>query len=109
MSAKVVLEGPAQKQFDKAPKPVRDRLISLASELAENPQLGQYIPISGVPNKETLKRWERRVGNIKNLYKLELPAAWRALYTVGSRGVDRIVMILEVADHKAYSRLMRYE
>lgn len=102
----VRLEGPAQKQFDKAPPRVRERLRALARRLAEDAQLGEYVPVTDVYSKATLKKWERRVGKVRNLYKLELHDGWRALYTVGSRGADRLVMVLEVVDHKQYERRM---
>lgn len=108
MAADVRLEGPAQKQFEKAPAPVQRGLRKFAPELAADPQLGEFIPLADVHNKVTLKKWERRVGRMRNLYKLELPDGWRTLYTVGSRGAERVVMILEVVDHKQYERVMGY-
>ncbi|HUR69634.1 MAG TPA: hypothetical protein VM370_10340 [Candidatus Thermoplasmatota archaeon] len=108
MPADVVLEGPAQKQFEKSPRAIQADLGKRAKKLAQDPHFGQYIPIADVHNKATLKKWERRVGRVRNLYKLELSDGWRAIYTTGSRGADRVVMILEVVDHKAYERLMGY-
>lgn len=108
MATDVRLEGPAQKQFEKAPKTIQTELRKLAPKLAADPHTGEYVPVSDVHNKATVKKWERRVGRVRNLYKLELAHGWRALYTVGSRGADRIVLILEVVDHKHYERLMGY-
>lgn len=108
MAIGVRLEGPAQKQFEKAPGHVQRALRKLAARLADDPQAGEYVPVSDVHNKLTIKKWERRVGRPRNLYKLELPDGWRALYTVGSRGSDRLVMVLEVVDHKQYERIMGY-
>lgn len=108
MATDVLLEGPAQKQLEKAPKAIQRRLRELAPDLKEDPHAGAYVPVADVHNKETIKRWERRVGHVRNLYKLELADGWRSLYTVGSRGAGRVVMILEVVDHKQYERLMGY-
>lgn len=108
MATDVRLEGPAVKQFEKAPPRVQAELRTLAGKVADDPQFGIYIPRADVFNKATWKRWEARVGKVRNLYKLELRDGWRALYTVGSRGADRVVMVLEVLDHKAYERLMGY-
>lgn len=108
MATDVVLEGSAQKQFQKAPKPIQGALRDRAQHLARNPQAGEYVPLAQVPKKATVKKWERRVGRMRNLYKLELPDGWRALYTIGSRGADRIVLVLEVLDHKQYERAMGY-
>lgn len=108
MATDVRLEGPAQNQFEKAPATIREELKALAPKLAKDPQHGEYVPPASVHNKATLKRWQARVGPVKNLYKLEMADGWRALYTVGSRGPDRVVMILEVVRHKEYERLMGY-
>ena len=108
MPIDVLLEASVQRQFDKAPKHVRDALRTLAPKLASDPQWGEYVSPKQVPNKRTLQKWERRVGPMANLYKLELPRAWRALYTTKSRGSERVVMVLEVVDHKEYDRLMGY-
>lgn len=108
MATDVRLEGPAQKQFDKAPPHIQQGLRKLAPELAKDPQLGAFIPLTDVYNKATRRKWEARVGRVRNLHKVELPDGWRALYTVGSRGAERVVMILEVVDHKKYERLMGY-
>ena len=108
MPTDVVLEGTAQKQFAKAPRAVRDKLRTLAQALAKDPQLGEYVPPADVRRRTTLRKWEARVGAVRNLYKLELPAGWRALSTVGSRGAERVVMVLEVVDHEQYERLMGY-
>jgi hypothetical protein len=104
----VQLEGPAQKQFQKALHVVQAQLRRVARALAEDPQRGEYVPVSAVHNKGTIKKWRSRVGQVRNLYRLELAEGCRGLYTVGSRGPDRVVMILEVVDHKQYERLMGY-
>jgi hypothetical protein len=108
LTTDVRLEGPAQKQFAKVPKPIQAELRRLASRLASDPQSGEHVPVADVHNKATVKKWERHVGRVRNLYKLTLAEGWRALYTVGSHGADRVVMILEVVDHKRYDRLMGY-
>jgi len=104
----VRLDGPAQKQFEDAPTSVQAALRVRAADLAQDPQAGEYVPILKVPSKLTVKKWTARVGRLTNLYKVELPSGWRALYTVGSRGPERVVLILEVVDHKKYERLMGY-
>lgn len=108
MPTDVRLEGPAQKQFAKAPKQVQAGLRKMASRLAADPQAGEYVPVAAVHNKATVAKWERRVGRVRNLHKVELADGWRALYTIGSHGADRAVMVLEVVDHKQHDRLMGY-
>lgn len=106
MPTDVRLAGAAIKQFDKAPEAIRSAIRQVARRLAENPQSGEYVPVKDVFNKATRKAWVARVGPLSNLYKVELRDGWRLLYTVGSRGPERVVMVLAVVDHKGYERLM---
>lgn len=76
-----------------------------ARALAADPQHGTFIALRGVP-KETLRRWHARVGAVANLWKLDLPEGWRALYTVGSDGPLRVALVLEVLSQKEYDRLL---
>jgi len=94
------------KLFEKAPSPISAETRRTAKALAVNPQAGECVPLKDVLNKATRKTWTARVGKITNLYKVELRDGWRMLYTVGSRGPERIVLVLELVDHKQYERLM---
>lgn len=105
--AEVRLEAHAAKQFSRAPRPVQQDLRRKAKQLAHDPQRGTFIGIRRVP-KTTLAKWDARVGVQLNLYKLDLSGGWRALYAVGSDGPLRVVVILEVVDHKEYDRLLGY-
>ncbi len=78
-----------------------------AKNLAKDPQSGTFLPVARVP-KATLRRWEARVGRVTNLYKLDLPGAWRALYTIGSEGPLRVVLVLEVRRHRDYERVLGF-
>lgn len=102
-----MLEEHAARQDQSAPKSVHEALRRKADRLKEDPQTGTYVSPSRVP-KSTKRRWERRVGPVTNLYKLDLPRAWRVLYTVGSEGADRAVLILEIVNHTEYERLLGY-
>lgn len=108
MTTDVRLEGPAIKQFEKAPTPLQAEVRRVAKALAANPQAGEYVPLKDVFNKATRKTWTARVGKLTNLYKVELRDGWRLLYTVGSRGPERVVLVIEMVDHKQYERLMGY-
>jgi hypothetical protein len=39
-----------------------------------------------------------------NLYVEDLPTYWRLLYTVVHAGQERYVLVLEIVDHRTYSR-----
>lgn len=97
----------AERQFQASPQEVQGALRRLAAVLRQDPQHGAFVVLRRVP-RETRHRWERRVGRIANLYKLDLPGAWRALYTVGSEGSLRVVLVLEIVSHAEYDRLLGY-
>jgi hypothetical protein len=104
----VRLESPhAERQFREAPREVQKALRRKAQEVAADPQLGTFVAMTRVP-RSTRQKWERRVGPVQNLYKLDLPGAWRALYTIGSDGPLRVVLVLEVLRHKEYERVLGY-
>jgi hypothetical protein len=47
--------------------------------------------------------------NIDNLYRVELPSYWRMLYSLKDREVKIIAFIIDVVDHKDYSRKFGYK
>ena len=105
--AEVRLEAHAAKQFDRAPKDVAADLRRKAKRLADDPQAGTYVAFH--PRfKRSLAKWMARVGTVDNLWKLDLARGWRALYTVGSDGPLRVVLVVEVVDHQEYDRLLAY-
>ena len=104
----VALQAPhAAKQFEAAPALVQTALRRLRAELEADPLMGIFIPLRTVPRK-TLQKWQARIGAIPNLHKLELPAGWRALYTVATEKDQCAVLLVEVVDHKEYDRLFGY-
>lgn len=46
----------------------------------------------------------RREYGLENLYVEDLPSFWRLLYTVVRIDGERIIVVLEIVDHHAYSR-----
>ncbi len=63
---------------------------------------GIQIPKHLIP-KEYTKKYD-----IKNLWKYNLPNAWRLLYSVEGNNVKIISIILEWLDHKKYERRSKY-
>lgn len=54
-------------------------------------------------------RWPRAMQSLPNLARLELPGAFRALYTVVHvPGEGKVINIEWVGDHKEYDRLFGY-
>jgi len=70
-------------------------------DLAEDAFCGIQIPKKQIP-KEYIKKYE-----IDNLWKYNLPNAWRLLYSV-AKEVIIISIIIEWLDHKDYERRFRY-
>ncbi len=60
---------------------------------------------SRIPRERVPKRFR----SLPNLFRLELPEGWRALYTVASSPMAGTqVRIVWVCDHKRYDRLFGY-
>jgi len=71
-------------------------------DIAQNAFCGTQVPKRLMP-KEYTKKYE-----ITNLWKYDLPKAWRLLYSVGKDEVLVISIILEWLDHKEYERRFNY-
>lgn len=71
-------------------------------DLKSNPSCGVKIPN---------KLWPRVYSNsynISNLWKYDLPNAWRVIYTIKTNEVSIIGFILEWLSHKEYERRFNY-
>ena len=66
------------------------------------PDCGVAIPKRLIP-KQYIRKYR-----INNLYKYDLPNAWRLLYSLGREGVEIIAIILEWCSHKEYERIFKY-
>lgn len=60
-----------------------------------------------IPNKLIPKTYQKKY-DIKNLWKYDLPNAWRLLYSIEDNKVLVISIILEWMDHKNYERRFNY-
>lgn len=54
------------------------------------------------------KEYEKKYGRLDNLWKYDLPNAWRLIYTVKKDGIMILGIILEWLDHKNYERRFGY-
>ncbi|MCK4367727.1 MAG: hypothetical protein KAW84_07270 [Thermoplasmata archaeon] len=76
------------------------KLREYADRLTEGPFLGDRIQKRLFP---------KRYRNLPNLFRLELPGGWRALYTVASSPTHGIqVRIVWIGSHSEYDRLLGY-
>lgn len=48
---------------------------------------------------------------VKNLFRVELPSFWRMLYTLtaGNSGVETLVIVIDIIDHKKYDKVFGYK
>jgi hypothetical protein len=104
----VGLDSPhAERQLRKAPKDVERSLLRQAALLSSDPSAGTFISLQRVP-KKTRDMWRARIGEFESLFKLDLPAGWRTIYTVLTCDETCSVLVIEVVDHKEYELLMGY-
>ena len=72
------------------------------TDLKENPFCGIKIPKRLWP-KEYISKFD-----ITNLWKYNLPDAWRLLYTLSGDNIKIVSIILEWMNHKDYERKFKY-
>ncbi|MFA7707897.1 MAG: hypothetical protein WCX73_03025 [Candidatus Pacearchaeota archaeon] len=77
-------------------------ILRAIEDLKKDPQSGKKIPKDRWP-AEYIKRY-----NIMNLWKYDLPNAWRLIYTIETDEVKIMNFILEWFDHKEYDRRFNY-
>ncbi len=115
---KVIITGDAQKEFEELNRIVGEEIangirksdyqILLRSIkqriefLKENPQYGLQIPKNRIP-KEYLIKYDAN-----NLWKINLPGAWRIIYTIRGSEVEIISLILDIFNHDDYNKKFRY-
>lgn len=61
-----------------------------------------------IPKKLIPKEYEEKFGKIDNLWKYNLPGAWRLIYTVKKDQVTILSIILEWLPHKDYEKRFKY-
>ena len=71
-------------------------------DLANDPFCGIQIPRKLIP-KEYIKKY-----GIDNLWKYNLPNAWRLIYSIAKDEVIVLTIILEWMNHKSYERRFEY-
>jgi hypothetical protein len=87
----------------KTDKEFAKQLLKAKKDILENAFCGIQIPKDLIPLKYIQKY------GINNLWKYNLPDAWRLLYTITTpTKVEIVSVILEWMDHKDYERLFGY-
>ena len=105
MKGSVVLgDKKLQKGFEEIiDKQLKKQLEKALGNIKENPFCGIQIPKRLIP-KEYIKRF----GKLDNLWKYNLPDAWRLIYTVANDKVCVLSIVLEWMSHKDYERRFKY-
>ncbi len=70
--------------------------------LKDNPFCGIHISKKLIP-KIYIKKY-----NINNLWKYNLPGAWRLIYSIVGSEINIITILLEWLPHKKYNRRFKY-
>lgn len=83
-------------------KQLQQSLIKAFKNIEENCFCGIQIPKKQIP-KEYLKKH-----NTKNLWKYNLPNAWRLIYSIENGQLIIIAIILEWMNHTKYQRKLKY-
>ncbi len=87
-------------EFRTAGEAQRKKLRELAIRLRREPFLGNRIRRNQIP---------RALRGLPNLFRLEFPDGWRALYTVASQApFGSQLRIIWIGDHKRSERLFGY-
>jgi Txe/YoeB family toxin of Txe-Axe toxin-antitoxin module len=81
---------------------LKKHLVRAFDDVVENPFCGIQIPKKLIP-KEYVKKF-----GVKNVWKYNLPGAWRLIYSVESGTINLITIILEWMDHKSYERRFNF-
>lgn len=83
-------------------KQLYQRLLRAFEDLEQNAFTGIQIPKRLIP-KTYIQKY-----SINNLWKYNLPDAWRLIYSVAGDKVIVISIIIEWMDHKKYERRFGY-
>lgn len=77
-------------------------LKNAIENIKEDPVCGIKIPQKLIP-KDWMKKY-----SINNLYKYNLPNAWRLLYSLSGSDIELIAIVLGCFNHKEYERKFNY-
>jgi hypothetical protein len=79
-----------------------EHIANALRNIQEDPACGIKIPHRLIP-----KEWIQKFG-INNLYKYNLPNAWRLFYSLFGNEVEVIAILLGFMTHKEYERIFHY-
>jgi len=88
--------------LEKSDKKLHSFIVRAFKDIEENVFCGIQIPKRLIP-KEYIQKFQ-----VKNMWKYNLPGAWRLLYSIEGKNLVVISVILEWMDHKTYERRFKY-
>jgi len=97
-------DGKVQRAFEKLGEGTGDEkelhswLIRAFEDIENNAFCGVQVPKRLIPKEY----------NVNNLWKYDLPNAWRLLYSVENQQIYVVSIILEWLTHKEYERKFKY-
>ena len=110
MKSKIVFENErVKKSFEKLKnsktedKNLYKWLIRAFEDLETDPFSGTQIAKKIIP-----KEYEKKYGKLDNLWKYDLPNAWRLIYTIKNQEIIVLSVVLEWMDHKEYERRFKF-
>ncbi len=83
-------------------KALAQQLATAFINIENNAFCSIQIPKRQIPNRYLSKY------NIHNLWKYDLPGAWRLLYSVENQEVIIVAIIIEWMNHKEYEKKFNY-
>ncbi len=87
----------------KEDNPILYKFLDRATDdIKANPKCGTEVPKRLIP-KIYIQKYR-----INNLWKYDLPNAWRLVYSITGNEVEIIAILLEWFSHKEYERRFKY-
>lgn len=100
--ADIKLKKAYEKLKDGEFKDLYEHLTRAFKDIEKKPSCGLAIPKKLIP-KVYIKKHK-----ILNLFKYDLPAGWRLLYSLDKEDIEVIAIILEWINHKNYEKRFKY-
>ena len=104
-SSKVVLSLKAQKDFEKIKEKdsvIFNHLTLAFKNIEQNVFSGIQIPKKLIPKKYIKEH------NVENLWKFDLPKAYRLIYTIKRNEIEIVAIVIEWMNHTKYERKFKY-
>ncbi len=110
MKSIVIFENEKLKASLEAIKRSRTEDRKLYSAIAKCLEALEKNAFSGTQIQKRLipKEYSKKYGRLDNLWKYNLPGAWRLIYTIKSDSIHVLCIILEWVSHKEYEKRFRF-